>query len=352
MLTVTVLATLMYKRKSKVTKAAGFAFAICFLTGCIVNYLAIFFWALSPISDNICQLRYVFVLMGYCMILGSMFSKSWELNKVFTSVDSVINPMEEVPWWKFIRVFGSLCSSQGLLLLIWMAVDAPQSVEITLDPVDFTGIHECHLNYPDVWITLEFIYFALLLGWGAYLAYQTRDIWVRFNYPNESKSILLSIYNLAFCGAILVPLMTTLEVSTDTLFFLVSFAILWPTSFALCSVYLPKVVKFIDKSYRERSNGSVQGSKANSITIQGGGSALKAPREDERKLLEDMLQPERTKNDELGRAHTPDSSPSPRKPSRTIDTPDISRRGIARTESTECYSPVYEEAVTPSKARS
>jgi len=130
-----------------------------------------------------------------------------------------------------------------------LIVDSPRTKLLIIDSINFVGVYECTVQLQQVWIILEAVYFALLLGWGGYLAYQIRNIWLKFDYPNESKSILLSIYNLAFCGVILVPMMTSLDIGREALLFLVSVFVLWPTSFALFSVYIPKVAKFIRHSY-------------------------------------------------------------------------------------------------------
>jgi gamma-aminobutyric acid type B receptor len=302
--------------------------------------LAVFFWALGPDSAVICQARYSFVVLGYTLILGAMFSKSWEINKVFTAGESgVVNPFQEVPWWQFCRVFFSIVSIQVLLLLIWLGVDGPVSVETIIDPVNFIAIHECSVMRPKVWLGLEIVYFSLLLIWGAYLAYETRDVWLKYNYPNESRSILLSIYNLAFCGIILVPLITTLDVSYETLFFLVSIAILWPTSFALFSVYMPKLAKFLGSSYRNSGNsqkGQMSGDKAErSHSIP---SAVRAATEkdQEQKLLNaNRAGKEHPEPESPVHPPTPGYAESPHKRSESPDSHVRHFKGTERTESTD-----------------
>jgi gamma-aminobutyric acid type B receptor len=358
MLTLTILATLGYKRHSRITKAAGLAFALCFLVGCLLNYVSVFFWAISPELDVYCQARYAFVMLGYSLILGAMFSKSWEVNKVFSAGESgVANPFQEVPWWQFCRVFFTIVALQGVLLLILMVSDAPFSVSINIDAINFQSIHECHVRRPQVWIGLEAAYFVLLLVWGAYLAYETRDVWLKYNYPNESRSILLSIYNLAFCCIILVPLITTLEVSYETLFFLVSIAILWPTSFALSSVYMPKLAKFLGSSFRGSGGNSKGQSSDNSVARSasvGSGKPLVEVGPEKKLLSGDRPEKihskrkskERSEETEIGRSPSPDS-PLRERP---IDfmvpgavtsgdfSPSDHHRGIDRTESADLES--------------
>jgi len=119
--------------------------------------------------------------------------------------------------------------------------------------LDLLAIHQCKSRWPSVWYGLHFTYFFIVLAWGAYLAYETRDIWQKYNYPNESRSILLSIYNLGFCGIILIPLVTALDASSATVTFLIAVAVIFPTTFALLCVHGPKVIAFLENSRRGNS---------------------------------------------------------------------------------------------------
>jgi hypothetical protein len=190
-----------------------------------------------------------------------MFAKCWEISRIFQRAEAGdISPFKELPWWMFCRAFFGVVFFETVFLLIWFVVDPPTSTISLVDTVNLLAIHECVVQYPGSWYGLHFTYFAIVLIWGAYLAYQTRDIWQKYNYPNESRSILMSIYNLAFCAVILVPLLTVLGASPDVLFFLISVAIIFPTSFALIVVHGPKMVAFIASSVRGGSKGS-RGSK-------------------------------------------------------------------------------------------
>jgi len=135
-----------------------------------------------------------------------------------------------------------------------MGTTPPISVVEITDPINRVGYHRCQI---DPFASLYLLYYVGILLWGAYLAYRNRDIWAKYNYPNESRAILLSIYNLGFCAIILIPLIFVLSVSQDVLFFLASAFILFPTSFALVMVYGPKVAKFLSSSRRsKRSKGN------------------------------------------------------------------------------------------------
>jgi len=257
---VTIMATLLYTRNSRITKAAGLAFAASFLLGCILNYISLYFWALIPIADYVCQCRIVFVILGETLVLAAMFSKSWEINKIFQRVEKGdISPFHVIPWWRFCRLFFLILISQAVLLGTLMAVAPPRHATQLDDLVDLMGTHECVFDRPNLWLGFETSFFVILMVWGGYLAYQTRHVWTRYKYPNESRSILLSIYNLGFSLIILTPLLTVLTPTEDIIFALVSFAIIYPTTFSLSSVYVPKLVGFLGSSFK-KSKGSKRGS--------------------------------------------------------------------------------------------
>jgi hypothetical protein len=203
-------------------------------------------------NHAICQGRIVFAVLGYSLTLGAMFSKSWEINKIFQRVEKGdISPFQEIPWWRFCRVFFVLIAIQAVMLTILMAVDPPTKTVKLRDPINLIGLNRCDVRHGSYWLGLEGTYFLCVMLWGAYLAYQTRAVWARYKYPNESVGILYSIYNLGFCITILSPLISILDADEDTLFVLVTFAIVYPTSFSLSSVYIPKIISFLGSSFKK-----------------------------------------------------------------------------------------------------
>jgi len=231
--------------------------------------------------------------------------------------------------------FFSIVGLQLVLLILWLTIDAPQSVVTITNAVEFQGIRECVGQLTVLWIILELVFFACLLLWGAYLAYQTRDVWVKFNYPNESRSILLSIYNLGFCCVVLIPMITSLNVDLEVLFLLLSLTILWPTTFALFNVYVPKIAKFIGSSWRKSGNSDPGKSRERSDRSGSFASNVKVSLEqtakNEKKLL---ILDDKDRSKILPDVEGAYAVDSPR----GVDTPpenDYSRKGTERMESPE-----------------
>jgi len=214
--------------------------------------VAVFAWALIPTSNEICQAQACLLCLGYILVLGAMFSKCWEVSKIFYRAENGnISPFVETSWWKFCLVLIRVVLIEVLMLAVWMGTIPPTAHIAIIDPINLIGRHSCRYN---PYSAFFFVYFVLILGWGAYLAYITRDIWVKHNYPNESKAILMSIYNLAFCGFILLPLALLLNVTQDVIFFLMAVFLMIPTTFALVTVYGPKLLDFLSASKKDKNS--------------------------------------------------------------------------------------------------
>jgi len=317
--TIIILSTVTYKRKNKITKAAGVAFGACFLLGCLFNYLSVILWAIVADNNSVCTSRFTFVALGYSLLLGSMFAKCWEISKILNQFQTGDHSfIEKLSWWRFSRIFIGVVTVELLLVIIWLSIDPPQAQPTLLDTIELLAEHSCSVNRPSLWMALHFSYFAIVLAWGAYLAYHTRDIWQKFNYPNESRSILLSIYNIGFCGLILIPLLTVLPgvVSSDTIFFIVSVAIMFPTTFALFCVYGPKMLSLLGSSIRGSQRKSQQGGtskneqKGQSYTAQIIKKEVVSEKEKEKEKEKDLEDPRRLPNvileENIERPQTPE----------------------------------------------
>jgi len=229
-----------------------------------------------------------------------------------------------------------------------------------LDSIRLIGVSQCQESHLLIWATLQSIYFGGLLVWGAYLAYQTRDAWHKYNYQNESQSILLSIYNLGFCGTVLVPLITSLQVDNDTLFFLVALAIIFPTTFALFTVYGPKVVSFLSSSLGKKSTAS-KGSakdtgvdKASVLSIK----TLEIPPKDKEYVIEELKEERQKEHHQRkttttrrgGGCQTPDINllepASPIEQTRSLG---VSLVGIEKIEGPRPDSPTGDEETPPER---
>jgi hypothetical protein len=195
-----------------------------------------------------------------------MFSKSWEVSKIFQRVEKGdISPFKEVPWWKFCRVFFITFFLQIVIALGLLIGDPIVADSYVLDPLNLIAVRNCKVGRGGLWFGLEGTFFGILSIWGAYLAYQTRLVWARYKYPNESRSILLSLYNLLLSSIIILPFFSVTDGSEDTIFVFVCFAIMYPTGFCLSMVYVPKLASFLGSSFKKSKESKAKSSDRGSV---------------------------------------------------------------------------------------
>lgn len=110
--------------------------------------------------------------------------------------------------------------------------------------VIFAQTHfHCVDSYQVYWVAATYVYKGLLLAFGLFLAWETRQV----NVPalNDSKYIGACIYNVFIVCIFGVPLAHVLPVEESTLsFVLQSCLILFCTIICLCIIFVPKVTVF------------------------------------------------------------------------------------------------------------
>lgn len=99
---------------------------------------------------------------------------------------------------------------------------------------------DCHHELATYWILTIYVYKGLLLAFGVFLAWETRNVTVP--ELNDSKYIGACIYNVVVICVFGVPLAHVLPIEQNTLrFVLESCLIFFCTTICQCILFIPKV---------------------------------------------------------------------------------------------------------------
>uniref|UniRef100_A0A7E4VF70 G_PROTEIN_RECEP_F3_4 domain-containing protein n=1 Tax=Panagrellus redivivus TaxID=6233 RepID=A0A7E4VF70_PANRE len=159
---------------------------------------------------------------------------------------------QPIPPAKFYTVIASLFGIDMLIILVWIVVDPLQRKEQrfslqdppadTEEDIKLLPILElCESNHQEMWIALILGYKCLLLVFGLFLAYESRNLKLR--YINDSRFVGLSIYNVAILSLVTGPVVTLLIPSRgDANFAFLSATVLLCTYFSMGLVFVPKIV--------------------------------------------------------------------------------------------------------------
>ena len=102
----------------------------------------------------------------------------------------------------------------------------------------------CKSIYLNTWLSLIYVYKGILLLYGLFLAYETRN--VAYAHLNDSRTIGVCVYNVvvlstigAFMGMVLDHLYFT------HLYVIISVCIIFPSSATIGLIFFPKVGNFL-----------------------------------------------------------------------------------------------------------
>jgi hypothetical protein len=246
-LTVVVFLLLVWKRDNRITKATGLVFAGLFLFGCFFNFLGVALWALVPTTAHICNARLIVVVLGCAVVMVAMFTKNWSVYNVWTHMPKgEASHFEEIPTRQLGLYSALLIAFQTLLLALWLGT-TPGVVSVNIvDSIDIVARHTCVTKVDNIWQYIEIAFLGIFCLWNIYLANATVPFWTKHQFPNESQNMLSSTFNGIFWSLVILPMIAIIKGSPETTYFLTAIALLFPTAFALVSIFLPKLFFIFD----------------------------------------------------------------------------------------------------------
>uniref|UniRef100_A0A914UIZ6 G-protein coupled receptors family 3 profile domain-containing protein n=1 Tax=Plectus sambesii TaxID=2011161 RepID=A0A914UIZ6_9BILA len=158
---------------------------------------------------------------------------------------------QPVPPWKFYMVIIFFFIIDIVIIAAWILFDPLERKERrfplqeppagTEDDVMLSPILElCQSEHQEVWIGLIMGYKCLLLVFGLFLAYESRNLKLR--YVNDSRFVSLAIYNVAILSLVTGPVVTLLIRSeANANFAFVSVTVLLCAYISLGLVFAPKM---------------------------------------------------------------------------------------------------------------
>lgn len=97
----------------------------------------------------------------------------------------------------------------------------------------------CECTYFSIWRGILYTYKGLLLVFGLFLAWETRN--VSIPALNDSHYICMSVYNVVLLTVIGVPLSFVIRNNQNASFALAAVVVLYCTTVTMCLVFIPKV---------------------------------------------------------------------------------------------------------------
>ncbi|WKY16606.1 hypothetical protein Q1695_001333 [Nippostrongylus brasiliensis] len=202
----------------------------------------------------LCHSRISILMIGFTFAYGSMFAKVWIVHRMSASENQQLASRqkdEPIPSGRFYTVIAAFFVIDLVIIVCWILFDPLQRIEQRFplleppvgsdDDVMLLPILElCQSSHQEVWIGLVLGYKCLLLVFGLFLAYESRNLKLR--YVNDSRLVGLAIYNVAILSLVTGPVTTLLIRSqANSNFAFVAATVLLCTYISLGLVFVPKL---------------------------------------------------------------------------------------------------------------
>ncbi|XP_072039548.1 gamma-aminobutyric acid type B receptor subunit 2-like [Amphiura filiformis] len=220
------------------------------LFGGIIVYWSIIFLGLDVNLLSLYQYEIISKCFTWCFVIGfslgfgAMFSKTWRVHRIFAQKKPTPLRIRDS------QLVGQVAAVVGLdlaILVLWEICDPRRASTykgiIKPDPEDddniITEIYTQNVSrYQLYWIGALFIINGLLLIFGAFLAWETRNITMAA--LNDSKHIGMSVYTVVVMSFTGVPVSFVVE-EPNSNYALLSCFIFFSTTVTLCLVFVPKI---------------------------------------------------------------------------------------------------------------
>ncbi|KAK3846161.1 MAG: hypothetical protein J3R72DRAFT_516456 [Linnemannia gamsii] len=218
-------------RDNIVIKAASPTFCLCELLGIML----VMIWCTLHIgipTEALCIAQSFVLPIGVTLLAGSLTIKNYRIYRIFNSM-TVMNQAFQTRLllrWMALALFLCLVP-----MIVEMIVDPPKPHVINIRSIQWT---RCHGVKTQVWWSISAsIIPAILIIFGVFLAFKTRNVVFLWN---EAKQISLVLYNVFFFTIIIViSLFFPIEIYLAT-FYISIVGIFFVALLALTVLFLPK----------------------------------------------------------------------------------------------------------------
>ncbi|XP_072028060.1 gamma-aminobutyric acid type B receptor subunit 2-like [Amphiura filiformis] len=219
------------------------------LSGGISVYLSLIFMGLdlSLVSEEKFLVMwkgfYWTFTIGFSIFFGSMLSKTWRVHRIFTSKSLMPKKIKDPLLFTQVTALASL---DVCVLVVWEIVDplyiVRESKTAQEDPAhDSIVVYiyaRCISRWKIYWTVALYAKHGLLLMFGAFLAWETRKVYMPV--LNDSKQIGTSLYVVMASSAVGFPVSILMQSPNDS-YCILALLIFATTTFTMCIVFVPKV---------------------------------------------------------------------------------------------------------------
>ncbi|KAF9966095.1 hypothetical protein BGZ70_003294 [Mortierella alpina] len=225
-----------------IIKAASPTFCLCELLG----ILLVFVWCIMMVGipkTGICVTQSLFLPFGITLLAGSLTIKNYRIYRIFNSVNVANQAFQTRLLLRFVLLAVLLAL---IPIVIEIVLDVPYAATINIHADQWVRCRgEKHENW---WVLASGIVPLLLILFGVFLAFKTRNVVYLWN---EARQISLVLYNIFFFALFIVISLVFPDELYTAAFYIEICGTFFTNLLALGVLFSPKFWK-IWKAYQRR----------------------------------------------------------------------------------------------------
>lgn len=225
-------------RENKVIFASAPVFLMLILAGSIIIYCTVYAWQIHT-SKAACILRFWFLGLGFVLMFGALFSKTYRVARIFRQSKLVVLKITNKDVGILLAI---LVVIELAILIVWTAVANPDATTIVLD-ADRPALNQmaCTWTTGDMALLIVgCIYKGAMIIAGITMSVM---IWkIPLKTFNEAKQIGFSMYNMFFFLVIAFGLQASGIIAQEAMFVIRSLCILLSTVITVATIFIPKII--------------------------------------------------------------------------------------------------------------
>uniref|UniRef100_A0A674PGG4 Glutamate metabotropic receptor 7 n=1 Tax=Takifugu rubripes TaxID=31033 RepID=A0A674PGG4_TAKRU len=241
--TIFVMATFVRYNDTPIVRASGRELSYVLLTGIFLCYIITFLMIAKP-DVAVCAFRRIFLGLGMCISYAALLTKTNRIYRIFEQGKQTVTAPRFISPTSQIAITSSLICVQLLGVLVWFAVDPPNTIvdydeQKTINPMLARGVLKCDIT--DLQIICSLGYSILLMVTCTIYAIKTRDVPEDFN---EAKPIGFTMYTTCIVWLAFIPIFFGTAQSAEKMYIqttTLTISMNLSASVALGMLYMPKV---------------------------------------------------------------------------------------------------------------
>ncbi|RDD42116.1 Gamma-aminobutyric acid type B receptor subunit 2 [Trichoplax sp. H2] len=194
---------------------------------------------------TVCTVRVGLLCIGFTLSFGAMFAKTWRVHVIFTNKTNTKVVIKDS---SLFGITSILLIIDFIILAVWISIDPfinrYQSISSSSSSPGSNIIIQprtlvCSCQHISVWLGVVYGYKFLLLVFGTFLAWETRNVSIA--ELNDSRHIGLTIYNAVMFATIGVLVSQLTQTTVNGGYIIISAFILICTTSSMCLFFIPKI---------------------------------------------------------------------------------------------------------------